>query len=417
MNRIFSSILTPGLVSFDEEIKGMGSALTAATVELYGKVCEQFLPTPAKCHYLFNMRDVGKVIAGILSADHKFVDTRESMLRLWAHESCRVFADRFISPVDVDTFRSIVDDVFKSKLDGASWDSSMSELENPVQGPVFCDFLEDGAPYSEAKDLNTLKIFLEEKLEDYNLEPGYLPMELVLFRDALRHICRVARIVRHPRGNCMFIGVGGSGRRSLTRLAAYASEMALFTIEITKQYRQIEFHEDLKRLYTQAGCDNKPTVFLFSDTQLKEESFLEDINNILSSGEVPNLFPKDEMAAVYDAVRGDAKKAGVTETAEKLWQFFIERVRQNLHIVLAMSPVGEGFRTRCRMYPALVSNTTMNYFHPWPEDALVEVASRFLEDVKLGGNEDADGLKVKVGKVFALAHQSVAEASTKCYRS
>ena len=55
----------------------------------------------------------------------------------------------------------------------------------------------------------------------------------------------------------------------------------------------------------------------------------------------------------------------------------------------------------------------MNFFHPWPEDALVEVASRFLEDVKLGGNEDADGLKVKVGKVFALAHQSVADASSK----
>jgi hypothetical protein len=43
---------------------------------------------------------------------------------------------------------------------------------------------------------------------------------------------------------------------------------------------------------SQAGALGAPTVFLFSDTQLKEESFLEDINNILNTGEVPNLFPK-----------------------------------------------------------------------------------------------------------------------------
>jgi len=47
---------------------------------------------------------------------------------------------------------------------------------------------------------------------------------------------------------------------------------------------------DLKRLYFQAGVENKPTVFLFTDTQVVEEVFLEDVNNILSSGEVPNLY-------------------------------------------------------------------------------------------------------------------------------
>ena len=55
---------------------------------------------------------------------------------------------------------------------------------------------------------------------------------------------------------------------------------------------------DLKRLYWQAGVENKPTVFLFNDTQVVEEIFLEDINNILSSGEVPNLYKADEFEEV-----------------------------------------------------------------------------------------------------------------------
>ena len=61
------------------------------------------------------------------------------------------------------------------------------------------------------------------------------------------------------------------------------------------------FAADIKRLYYMAGVENRPTVFLFVDTQVVDESFLEDINNILSSGEVPNLYKPDE----FDEVRVD----------------------------------------------------------------------------------------------------------------
>lgn len=71
---------------------------------------------------------------------------------------------------------------------------------------------------------------------------------------------------------------------------------------------QTEFREDLKGLYRLAGGANKPTVFLFDETQIVMETFVEDVNNILTSGEVPNLFGKDEIGGVLDEVRADAKK-------------------------------------------------------------------------------------------------------------
>lgn len=96
----------------------------------------------------------------------------------------------------------------------------------------------------------------------------------------------------------LLIGIGGSGRQSLSRIASYMCELATFQIAVTKNYRLPEFREDLKTLYLKTGVENKPTTFLFVDTQVIEEQFLEVVNSILSTGEVTNLFKADEMEEV-----------------------------------------------------------------------------------------------------------------------
>eukprot|EP00033_Pygsuia_biforma_P005625 GCRY01006214.1.p1 GENE.GCRY01006214.1~~GCRY01006214.1.p1 ORF type:complete len:1920 (-),score=585.98 GCRY01006214.1:315-5459(-) len=235
--------------------------------------------------------------------------------------------------------------------------------------------------------MGALKSFVEDRLDEYNSEPGHVPMNLVLFKDALLHVTRIHRILRQPRGNVLLIGVGGSGRQSLTRLASYIAEYKIFQIEVSKHYRHSEFREDLKTLYLQTGVEKKPTVFLITDKQIVEESFLEDLNNVLSSGEITNLFAADELQQIRDDIRLEAKTAGVSESADSLYRFFIERVRSNLHIAICMSPGTSSFRSRLRMYPALVNNTTIDWFSEWPEDALAEVGEKLLGDVDLGGGD------------------------------
>lgn len=72
----------------------------------------------------------------------------------------------------------------------------------------------------------------------------------------------------------------------------------VFQIEVSKNYKRAEFREDIKKLYSQAGISNKETTFILADTQVVDESFFEDINNILSSGEVPNLYKNEELEEV-----------------------------------------------------------------------------------------------------------------------
>jgi dynein heavy chain len=173
---------------------------------------------------------------------------------------------------------------------------------------LFGDYDSSDRAYLKLPEVNALIPRLDQYLELYNADNS--PMNLVFFGDCIQHLSRIARVLRQQRGNAMLVGVGGSGRRSMARLAASMNEMKNYSIEITKSYREKEFHEDIRGLLRRSAIDNEPQVFLFSDTQIVKESFLEDINNLLNSGEIPNLFPPDEKIAICDEMAGRAREVG-----------------------------------------------------------------------------------------------------------
>lgn len=91
-----------------------------------------------------------------------------------------------------------------------------------------------------------------------------------------------------------------------------------------------------------------------------------------------------------NGVRPVALKLKRPDSPEALWNCFVDGVRDNLHIVLCMSPVGELLRVRCRKFPSLVNCCNLDWFTNWPKDALLEVANKFLEKMNgLGTHKDA----------------------------
>ena len=402
---IFSSILSGFLeTKFEPEVKKMCSGTVAATIEMYSRISAELLPTPAKFHYTFNLRDISKVFQGLLMIRPRKCQTAETFARLWVHECQRIFYDRFINNEDQDWFKKVALEQVSRHLKVSATEEDY--FEKPI---VFANFLKPDADpkfYEDVKDLVKLTAVLDDQLDNYNVTFP-TQMNLVFFQDALTHTARIGRILAQPRGNAMLIGVGGSGKQSLTKMASFVCGMSCLSIEINRGYGITEFREDIKKFMIKTGVDGEDTVFLFTDTQIVDETMLEDLNNVLNTGEVANLFPQDETDKIVSDMIEVCKADGVPETRDNCLSHFVSRVRDKLHIVLCMSPVGDALRIRCRQFPSLINCTTIDWFHGWPEAALISVAERFLNSLDLGSAD----IQKSVVTMCGFVHRSIEDMS------
>jgi dynein heavy chain len=385
--------------------------LTAATIDVWDKVKRSLLPTPSRFHYIFNMRELSRVFQGIMETPVTAIPDETIMVGLWKHECTRVFGDK-LSRLQDKTFIDKVLQEFMLEHYG----DSLAEANTVTTW--WCDFQRERQDDPETgEDMGAPKVYEQtyswdhattkayEYLNRYNEANPAKSMNLVLFDDAMRHMMRINRTIQQRRGSAMLVGVGGSGKQSLTRLSAYTSAHFCFQITITKSYNDNALFEDLRTLYVRAGQKGEPTTFIFTDAEVKSENFLEYLNSILATGEVVGLFQKDERDGMCGEVRNDFVRdlPGAEDNLINLYAYFLDRLRDNLHIVMCFSPVNKKFPIRAQKFPAVFSAVNINWFLPWPEEALVAVSSAFLKAYDIDAEQDErDRLYSLLGSFQAL---------------
>jgi dynein heavy chain len=384
IKRIFTSILNYNTQGFDgDEVRMHLEKVADVIIDCFNAIqaSETFNPTLMKSHYLFNLRDMSRIIQGMSLIDKDSCDTTQMLLKLLVHEHLRVYRDRFINKTDRDELRKILDGLLFLHFQ-MSIGQILKEGEDEIDltdNLIFVNFLDAGKVYSEVKSEKELKEMVDERLRDYNKKMK-VPMDIVFFSDAIRNLCKINRILSLSNGHALLIGEGGSGRHSLAKMATYLAEYTTYQIQITKNYDQAQFKANMKSLFDNITSRNTTYTFVFSDNEILDEGIIEDVNNILGLGEIPNLYVKregkDEFKDIRDRLRDKTKR----ETDEKIYDNFLSLIQQNLHIVFCMSQSGPNLRNLGRQYPGLINNTTQIWFNDWPKEALIQVATNYLEN-------------------------------------
>ena len=445
IDRIYSTISDAHFnekQGFKKEICSMVKELVPLTRKLWQEAKQKLLPTPAKFHYIFNIRDLSRVwqgkrmfqfylihifyylrfgkikcfcktdfekrifiiliekcIIGMIGTLSSVIATEIQLLQLWRHETLRVICDRLTNDNDLHWFEQ----EFAHTLEENFPSHHQYLLHNEA---YFVDFLRDAPEptgeeddnvdmevpkiYEAIESFESLECRLRYFMSQYNEYVRGNNMDLVFFKDAMLHLIKISRVIRNPGGNIMLIGVGGSGKQSLTKLASFIAGYNTFQITMTRSYNLANFIEDLKNLFRLCGTQGKGTAFLFTDQDIKEETFLEYINNILISGIVSNIFSKDEQHEIVNELTPVMKRdcAKQSPSHENVMSWFTERVKKFLHVVLCFSPVGEKLRSRALKFPGLISGCTVDWFQAWPKSALVSVASHFLSGFEIQCNNE-----------------------------
>eukprot|EP00435_Cladocopium_sp_Y103_P005749 s2207_g1.t2 len=370
IQQIFQTMAGYFFAGFDETIQ------IRCTVGIFKQALKDLLPTPAKSHYLFNLRDIWRVFLGLCTLSSKKANQREVVFRCWCHEIQRVFGDRLTDNQDSKWMTSQIKSTLaylgitkRINIHAGHLEDSFQVYYETIyvrERLIFASFLNQDADqkfYEEVLDVQAMKECIEEYLDEYN-SVSTLQMPLVMFLDACEH----CRVLSQPSGNVLLLGVGGSGRQSLT---PRPQECECFQIEVAKGYGMTEFRDDVKKCLMKCGVEDKVQVFLFCDTQIVKEDFVEAINNVLNSGDVPNLYANEDMEAISGACRQLCQSMGMQPNKANLFSAYLSRVKKNVHVVLAFSPVGDSFRNRLRMFPSLAIppmevSKAAQLFSSWP---------------------------------------------------
>ena len=272
---------------FEPKILSLSSALIKGALAVHKEVSEAFRKTAANFHYEFNIRHLANVFQGLLVATAQNFQEPEKFVCLWLHESERVYGDRLVSAEDLKKFK----DIMQNQAKKAFMQFNVTRFYMAGGGVqadplVFCHFAdgvgEGELQYEQGKELEALRKTLETGLAEYN--ETHAEMNLVLFDDAVLHVARIVRIVKNTGGHALLVGVGGSGKQSLSKLAAHVCSYNLMSIAVNPTYSLNDFKADLQAMYNKAGVKQEGVLFLLTDAQIINEKFLVYLNDLLSSG-------------------------------------------------------------------------------------------------------------------------------------
>jgi dynein heavy chain 1 len=359
-----------GLLKLHPNLRGAVDTLTDAMVDFYTRNREKFTPEVAP-QYIYSPRELSRWVRALYEAMEPLeAMTMEELVRLWGHEALRLFQDRLISDREKDWCSSQLDAVASRHF------ASINTEECLMRPLLYSNWLSKTYQSVKKEDLKNfvaarLKVFYEEELD----------VPLVIFDDVLEHILRIDNVLRHPMGHLLLVGESGVGKTVMSRFVSWMNGLSVFQIKANNRYTVENFDEDLRGLLKRVGVDGEKVCFIFDESNALSSAFLERMNALLASGEVPGLFEGEDLAHLLTSLQSSLvqRDGAGSDTTDELWRKFTRQVQRNLHVIFTMNPASTDFENRCKTSPALFNRCVVDWYGTWSQVALAQVGCEFTE--------------------------------------
>jgi len=376
------------MLKLHPSLKGYTENLTSAMIDCYLKNQAKFTPDMAP-QYIYSPRELSRWTRALYEAIAPLeIVTVDDLVRLWAHEGLRLFHDRLILPEDKIWAEKLIDDVADEHF-------RMVDTSKCLAKPLLysCWLSKHYLPV----DRNVLREFMSARLKVFYEEE--LDVKLVIFDEVLDHVLRLDSILRLPMGHLLLVGESGAGKTVLSKFVSWMNGLSIFQIKTSSKYTSEQFDDDLRTVMKRVGVNGEKVCFIFDESNVLSAAFLERMNALLASGEVPGLFEGEEYTALMNGCREVATRESlIIDSEEELFRRFTQTVQKNLHVVFTMNPASGDYSNRCVTSPALYNRCVVDWFGTWSTCALAQVGFEFTSHLDLGPSET----EYKIGSADAL---------------
>ncbi|XP_038031862.1 cytoplasmic dynein 2 heavy chain 1 isoform X2 [Anas platyrhynchos] len=349
--------------------------LAGSMVQVYEQVRAKFT-VDDHSHYLFTPCILTQWVLGLF----RYSLTDDYVLEIVAYEACRLFRDKLVGMKDLHVFNNILMKVFQNDWDSdvldnmadifyVTWGACQEAFTTPGQA-----LPPHGRPLGRLNSTD-LKDTIKKGVIHYGRDKKEI--EVLLFQEVLNYMSRVDRVLSFPGGSLLLAGRSGVGRRTVTSLVSHMHGAVLITPKISRGYELKHFKNDLKYVMELAGIEAQQVVLLLEDYQFVHSTFLEMINSLLSSGEVPGLYKIEELEPLLSPLKDQASQDGFTGP---IFNYFTYRIQQNLHVVLIMDSTNLNFTINCESNPALYKKCHVLWMETWSENSMKKIPEMLLYD-------------------------------------
>ena len=357
------------------DIRDEWKNLTSAMVEYYTQSQKRFT-SDMQPHYIYSPRELTRWKYAIYEA-LEGVNNKSDLVRLWAHEALRLFEDRLVTEDEKEWCEEAIDRIAQQSF-GIQDDT----LERPI---LYSTYLTKAY---KSVGIEELRKYVIAKLHQFNEEE--YSIQLVVFDSVLEHILRIDRVLRQPIGHMLLVGASGVGKTTLSRFVSWMNGLSVFQIKAGRNFTLVDFDANLREVMKRAGCKREKITFIFDESNVLSVAFLERMNALLASGEVPGLFEGEEYAALINSYKENQENNKRLESDEEIYATFIKNVQRNLHVVFTMNPANPDFSNRTASSPAIFNRCVIDWFGDWSNEALYQVARELTENLDIPDNSIKD---------------------------
>mmetsp|Transcript_21854 Transcript_21854/g.21017 ORF Transcript_21854/g.21017 Transcript_21854/m.21017 type:complete len:278 (+) Transcript_21854:1578-2411(+) len=269
---LFTQIIESFSLNWPSSVQGSAPLLSIirATLDLYAYFERHVKPTPAKFLYIFNTRQMFKIIYGIADVDPAYLKSDFELAKLWLHESWRTLCDRISDYGDKKILFGKFNEVARKHFK-----IGKNKLSKKIGYPLFCSFNKDEeGSYTEVISMQETTANLRRLLNEYNEANKRTKMNIFIFDFLTEFLMKIHRLIKQPYSHGIAIGIEGSGKHSLTKLACFMANFHLYEIKLEASYTCEDWQQDLKTILYIAGLDQKEVVFHLKHNQIINEDFL-----------------------------------------------------------------------------------------------------------------------------------------------